>query len=211
MTGSNSPEINPFELNEQVAHYGDLNSGATHSTSQQQYNVPEQPQSSAVNDEPPNSPAGQHETENGNNNFDFLFVPNTDAPSAETPNENLPSISYQNEHANPIEHKHDELTASPQQMNIDQSDTIVGVFTPQEPIDSSSPPQSENFDVRFGGVDTALPIHQVSDGVDVMMETTTRRRIEGLPTQDEDDADANEPDLIDDRINANTLKSLVGK
>lgn len=78
---------------------------------------------------------------------------------------------------------------------------------------SSALPQTIAVEER-DAIDTETspaPLHQVADGADVMVvDTTTRRHIEGLPTQDEEEIDTDDG-VIDDRINPNTLKSLVGK
>lgn len=233
-SGARPADLSPYELNEQITHHDDLNPGTNNHQQPaepivqiptyypQQYfqeilpPIPEPQTTSTINDYPPNVSIQQ---ERDDNNFDFLSAPTPSVPPTQPTNPAPPPAipSHQSGHANPIDQQqHDEpLLASPQPTNDADSVTTtseVAIINPpqQSSAHESHPPQHESFDVRFG-TDDASAIHQVprDDDVDVMMETTTRRHIEGLPTQDEDNAD--EPGAIDDRINPNTLKSLVGK
>lgn len=102
-----------------------------------------------------------------------------DAESPTTINGDPQSSSHETGNSKPIEHRI--ISESPEN---NQHDHQLTPNNPDQPQDESS-------------------------ATHTLLESTTRRHIEGLPTEDEEDSDDNQ--IIDDRINPNTLKSLVGK
>lgn len=104
-------------------------------------------------------------------------------------------------------HEHStETVATTAEPNVDVKTTTTEMTTTTRLTTTTTTTEDPtlNFDVRLEEEKTTITATNETDAQNI--QTTSRRPIEGLPTSDEDD----EGGVLDDKINPQVLKTLVG-